>query len=701
MTGTSDRRLCLGAVADAEAQTWRRRLVLRVSQSWARLLAGSVGSLTRAIALSAAALMVALLVGWGLAGAEDVEGDATPETALTLESATPTSLTVTWDDVPNATLYSVRWRLTGQTAYSPSYAAMGGRYQITGLLPGRNYRVRIEVSGGSGVVFRILGGTWRTPLTAPEHLTVTAASASSLSLSWTKPDGWNPAGYRLSWRKPSDAQYLGSVNLASIANSHTVTALTDQTQYVVNLLALNDLRALGTETSVSAYAVGPLSVKLLSGRSYCTANTQAVLKWTIRGGLLPHRLFIGGQKIDLDIVESQSANCGPIPIDSESGRPVAEPSKTFIAQAKDKRGASATAEATVELVTPGAPTLSARTSASGSVALSWSIGSTTGLTHWEYRQRQDAGDWSAWIQITGSDSSTTEHKVSGLTEDGRYSFRLRAVSGSVAGPRSATITTVAGLTPTVPSDRETLRYNRLDSNAGAMETGSYSFLSDASDLTSGAVTFAEVSSAAALLVNKRGARDRDYSSVLDKVQVGDHITWFPFANCWYSYRVSAVLSEQFSRTLLLIESESERPCGLTPAQLSDTNNLDHVRKSDTYFDWNDPPNVPRIGPDGIRILPFGFEVEAGRSYRLGPSSPIVIDVPEGMRFIFVGVMLDSAGVYATYLDRASGGDISMSPTTGEDAYFSVPIPQGKLVAPPEAVGRFQALIASIRKVPLS
>ncbi|MCY4619641.1 MAG: fibronectin type III domain-containing protein [Chloroflexi bacterium] len=349
MTGTSDRRLCLGAVADAEAQAWRRRLVLRGSQSWPLLNGGPLGSLTRAIALSAAALLVLLLVGWGLAGAEDVEGDAIPETALTLESTTPTSLTVTWDDVPNATLYSVRWRLTGQSTFSPSYAATGGRYQITGLLPGRNYRVRIEVSGGSGVVFRILGGTWRTPLTTPRNLTVTAATADSLSLSWTEPDGWNPAGYRLSWRKPSDAQFQGSVKLAGSATSYMLSGLNDQTQYVVNLLALNANGDGSLDVAATAYAVDPLAITLTSSRKLCTANTLTELTWEITGGLKPHRLFIDGKKIDLDNVESHRVNCGPLTLDSETGEPLPEQNKTFSAVAKDHRGLSSSAESTLDL----------------------------------------------------------------------------------------------------------------------------------------------------------------------------------------------------------------------------------------------------------------------------------------------------------------------------------------------------------------
>lgn len=438
MNDASHRRLGLGAVADAGAQAWRRRLVLRVSQSWARLNAGSLGSLTRAIALSAAALVMALLVGWGLAGAEDVEGDATPETALTLESATPTSLTVTWDDVPNATLYSVRWRLTGQSTFSPSYAATGGRYQITGLLPGRNYRVRIEVSGGSGVVFRILGGTWRTPLTTPRNLTVTAATADSLSLSWTTPEGWNPAGYRLRWRKPSDAQYLGTVNLESSTTSHTITGLTDQTQYVVNLLALNDLGSASTEARLDAYAVDPLTLTLTSSRELCTANTLTELSWEITGGLKPHRLFIDGQKIDLDDAELHRVNCGPLALDSETGEPLPEQSKTFSAVVKDHRGFSSSAESTLDLaqaLTP--PTIHEAVARRTEAVVTWNAAAgdveEDTRAHYLIRWRLNGGEaWSYEQEFRFFGSALYrvprwKWRVEDLQEGTAYEFELAAM----------------------------------------------------------------------------------------------------------------------------------------------------------------------------------------------------------------------------------------------------------------------------------
>ena len=269
--------------------------------------------------------------------------------ALTLESATPTSLTVTWDVVAGGSLYSIQWRRSDQARLGPNYAGKNGRHVISGLLPGREYVVRIEVYAPNASVLARIRGVFRTPLTAPEELSVTAATSSSLSVSWSKPEGWNPAGYRLRWRKPSDAQYLGTATLASSATGHTITGLTDQTEYVINLFARNDLGAAGTETSVTAIAVDPLTLTLTSSRNVCTANTLTELSWEITGGLLPHQLFIGGKKIDLDNVESHRANCGPIPTDPTSGDPVANPTKTFSAMVKDKRGLAASAEIWIAL----------------------------------------------------------------------------------------------------------------------------------------------------------------------------------------------------------------------------------------------------------------------------------------------------------------------------------------------------------------
>ena len=356
---------------------------------------------------------------------------------------------------------------------------------------------------------------------------------------------------------------------------------------------------------------------------------------------------------------------------------------------------------------PVAPTLSAATAASGSIALSWSAGPAS-TTRWEYRRQQAGGVWGAWTEIAGADASNSSHTVRGLSEDVRYSFQLRAITAGDASPPSTTASAVAGLTPTVPSDRETLRYNALDSAGGAVRPASYAFLTDADDLTSGATTFPEASGAAALLLNTRGSQDRDYTAVLATVQVGDQITWYYGRTCWYSYRVTELLADPPApaRKLFKIALDSEDPCGFTSAQEADADYLDAFRERIGAFDWNAPPNEPVIGPDGIRILPDGPAVDGGHTYRLAVGSPtsVVMDVPLGMRIVYVGSAISSGPwgghLYATYVDEASGGEFMLDPTTGEDRAYYVPIPEGATEPPNDVVLRFRSLLDSIRVQPL-
>ena len=354
---------------------------------------------------------------------------------------------------------------------------------------------------------------------------------------------------------------------------------------------------------------------------------------------------------------------------------------------------------------PGAPLLAARTAASGSVALSWSAG-PTGATRWEYRRRPVDGSWGAWTAIAGSDASTTEHTIGGLTEDSRHHFQLRAITANGASPASAAAAAVAGLTPTVPSERESLRYDDLDSVGGATQPGSYAFLKDADDLTSGATTFEEVSRAAALLLNTSGYGGRDYAEVLPTVQVGDRITWFPYPRCWYHYRVTEILTDPPppARKLFRITLAVEEPCGVAAARAGAAKSyFNESRGTLATFGWDPPPNEPRVGADGIRILPGRYPAEGGRTYRLtewGHPTPIVIDVPVGMRLITRGGLWSPGPTLYTYADEATGASLWLEPQTGLHADYSVQTPDGREGLAAAVAARFDAIIASIRKLSL-
>ena len=354
---------------------------------------------------------------------------------------------------------------------------------------------------------------------------------------------------------------------------------------------------------------------------------------------------------------------------------------------------------------PGAPLLVARTAASGSIALSWSAGPAD-ATRWEYRRRPVEGAWTAWTTIAGSEAATTEHTVAGLTEDARYQFQLRAVTANGASPTSAIASAVAGLTPTAPSERQSLFYDDLDSAGGATRPSSYAFLTDADDLTSGATTFAEVSRAAALLLNASGYGGRDYAEALSTVQVGDRITWFPYSRCWYHYRVTEILTDPPppARKLFRITLAVEEPCGVAAARAGAAKSyFNESRGALATFGWDPPPNEPRVGADGIRILPGRYPAEGGHTYRLmewDHPTPIVIDLPAGMRLITRGGLWSHGPTLYTYVDEATGSSLWLEPQTGLYADYSVRTPDGREGLAAAVAARFDAIIASIRKLPL-
>ena len=356
----------------------------------------------------------------------------------------------------------------------------------------------------------------------------------------------------------------------------------------------------------------------------------------------------------------------------------------------------------------GAPTLAARTAASGSVALNWSPGPVD-ARRWEYRQRPESGGWGAWIRIAGSSTSTTSHTVTGLTQDARYDFQVRAANARASGPGSAAASAVAGLTPTVVSDFEPLLYHRLQSADGAMRGSSYAFLTDADDLTSGATTFAETSGAVALLINTEGYRGQDYTAALATVQAGDRIRWSRHnrsfdVDCWYDYRVIEVLPDppEPARRLFRIALEDESQCNISAAQRNDPNYLNRARGYLDVFELKDP--IPQAGLDGVRLLSYENAVEGGHTYRMvgfGRPTSIVVDVPAGMRLTYEGGCLYTDGrLTETFVDEISGWAVTLSPFHVWDTNYSAPTPDGRAEGPADVIARFEALIDSIRVSPL-
>lgn len=341
---------------------------------------------------------------------------------------------------------------------------------------------------------------------------------------------------------------------------------------------------------------------------------------------------------------------------------------------------------------PGAAVLTASTAASGSVALSWSA-APADAARWEYRQRPADGSWGDWTAIVGSDASTATHTVTDLTEDAHYDFQVSAANIAGQGRASAIATAAAGLTPSPPPT--SLLYDEYDATGGATAPGAFAFLADAADLSSGIVSFADAPTAAALLVNVVGYSSHPYADFLNGVTIGDLFTWEHVPSCWFAYRITNVLSNPPApaRKLFAIELTAQDSCAASVS----------VRGSYDRLIWGPAPSEPRIGADGIRILPTGYPVEGGRTYRLsyyGSPGRTVIDVPAGMRLINRGVVSEAWGSWAAFLqDEASGAVLGLDFSSGYEVYRYFP-PEYSSSDDARDVGTlFDAIIASFREQP--
>ena len=99
------------------------------------------------------------------------------------------------------------------------------------------------------------------------------------------------------------------------------------------------------------------------------------------------------------------------------------------------------------LVLPDAPTGLSGTAGDGQVALTWNDPGDTSINAYQYRFRTPSDtEWRDWQTISGSDSSTTTHTVTGLTNGVMHRFQVRAGSDDGYGAPSAEATA----TPTLP-----------------------------------------------------------------------------------------------------------------------------------------------------------------------------------------------------------------------------------------------------------
>jgi len=344
-----------------------------------------------------------------------------------------------------------------------------------------------EAVGTSDADFAVLVYEGASAPGAPTSLGGTAGD-QQVELSWTAPTGNGGAsltGYRIESSTNSGSSWSTVVaDTGSTSTSHTATSLTNGTEYLFRVSAIN---AVGTGTASGTTSSKPMTTPGVPTSLGGTAgDTQVELSWTAPAS-------DGGSALTGYRVES-STNSGSSwsTVVADTGSASTSYTVTSLANGTEvdfrvsainvvgTGSASSSATATPR-TTPGKPTALAGTPGDGEVTLAWTAPTSDGgvsISGYTVESSIDGGsNWSTSIADTGS--SSTSAVVEGLSNGTSTVFRVSAINvagtGSTSDVETATPRTTPGqpgsLSATEGTAQVDLSWSDPSSDGGSAVTG--------------------------------------------------------------------------------------------------------------------------------------------------------------------------------------------------------------------------------------
>jgi surface protein len=309
---------------------------------------------------------------------------------------------------------------------------------------------RTTLSTGKGWTFTDGGGATALP-EAPTKVLGTSGDGQ-VSLSWTAPifyNGVSVTDYSIQYSSNSGSTWTTFNDGISPSTSATVTGLTNGTEYVFRVAALNG-SGTGSYSPNSASITPYTTPGSPTGILVSSGSTQAALNWTAPA-------TTGGALIT-DYVVQYSSNSGSTWITfSDDVSPNTSTVVTGLANgtsylfqvaAANAAGTGSFAQAavgTIPSTIPSAPTSVSGTSGDGQVSISWTTPSSNGGSSiTDYVIQVSANSGSTWTTFNDGASTSTSATVTGLTNGTAYVFQVAAVNAAGQGSYSAQS---SGITP--------------------------------------------------------------------------------------------------------------------------------------------------------------------------------------------------------------------------------------------------------------
>ncbi|TGG96867.1 MAG: hypothetical protein ERJ67_00550, partial [Aphanocapsa feldmannii 277cV] len=383
-------------------------------------------------------------------GAASATVSATP--TATPVPAVPSGLTampgdsevvLSWDDPDDALITGYEVSSNGGT----SFTAISGSdasttsHTVTGLTNGTSYRLAVRalnVEGASAAATLIVTPSAISGVPqAPGGLSATVAS-TQVSLSWNNPDNSSISGYAFSINGGSTYRVISGSDANT--TSHTVTGLINGVAYRFAVRAFNGSGNGGPATLTAAPVALPAAP---DGLTAAGGERKLLLRWndpdntTITG----YELSSNGGSTFTAISGSNAGTTSHTVTGLTNGTTY---SFTVRALNASGEGASATVSGAPAPL-PSAPSRLVATPGDGEILLSWKNPGNPAIAGYELavNSTYDLSQTILFNRISGSNTSTTSYRVTGVDNGVENFYRVRAVNGFDEKGGVATVVTTA------------------------------------------------------------------------------------------------------------------------------------------------------------------------------------------------------------------------------------------------------------------
>ena len=355
---------------------------------------------------------------------------------------------------------------TGQlkTGGALNYEAAKNTYTVTvQVSDGKDADDNPDVSVDDSIAVTITVTDVNEPPDRPSTPTVSAASASSLTVRWSAPANTGPAitGYDYRYKKTSENSWIEVTGgSASALLTAVIASLDGGTSYDVQVRATNP-EGTGRWSPTTSATTGTVAPEAVDDLAATATSASAInLAWTAPGD--------GGSAITRYRLERKTGGGSFSPVSSSIAADATSHTDSGLnagttytyriraVNAVGNGGWSSEASATTGSTMPGAPTsLGAAANGQTQIDLSWTAPSSDGgaaISGYKIEVSDDGG--TSWANlVTNTSSAATTYRHTGLTADATRHYRVSAINaaGTGAASSAASATTAAPDVPGAPT----------------------------------------------------------------------------------------------------------------------------------------------------------------------------------------------------------------------------------------------------------